>query len=118
MEKNYGIRVSGGQITAGAMAAGEGATATNISAVSAESLADARAGMSQLLELLHAQSERLERPGETIAVAELAEHELAKDKPDKKSVLRLLELIASGATSIATISGAVTVVQQAVAAIF
>ncbi|MFC6161916.1 hypothetical protein [Kribbella jiaozuonensis] len=51
-------------------------------------------------------------------MAELAEHELAKDEPDKNSVLRLLELIASGAKSIATIGGAVTVVQQAVAAIF
>jgi hypothetical protein len=118
MEKNYGIRISGGHVSAGAMAAGEGATATNISAVSAGSLADARAGMAQLLELLHANSERLERPDEAIAVAELADRELAKEKPDKTSVLRLLELIASGAKSIASIGGAVTAVQQAVSAIF
>ena len=118
MEKNYGIRISGGHVSAGAMAAGEGATATNISAVSADSLADARAGMAQLLELLRTHSERLERPDEAIAVAELADRELAKDEPDKVSVLRLLELIASGAKSIASIGGAVTAVQQAVSAIF
>ncbi|WP_327637080.1 hypothetical protein OHB24_01445 [Kribbella sp. NBC_00482] len=118
MEKNDGIRISGGHVSVGAMAAGEGATATNISAVSAGSLADARAGMAQLLELLHTHSERLERPDEAIAVAELADRELSKEEPDKTSVLRLLELLASGAKSIASIGGAVTAVQQAVSAIF
>jgi hypothetical protein len=118
MEKNYGINISGGKVSAGAMAAGEGAAATNISAVSADSLADARAGMAQLLDLLRTHSEKLERPAEAIAVAELAEHELSKDEPDKGSVLRLLELLASGAKSIATIGDAVTAVQQAVSAIF
>ncbi|NIK57329.1 hypothetical protein [Kribbella shirazensis] len=118
MEKNYGIRISGGQVSAGAMAAGEGATATNVSAVSAGSLTEARAGMAQLLELLHAHAERLDRPDEAIAVAELADRELSKEEPDKVSVLRLLELIASGAKSIASIGGAVTAVQQAVSAIF
>ncbi|RZT19752.1 hypothetical protein EV649_2889 [Kribbella sp. VKM Ac-2569] len=120
MEKNDGIRISGGHVSVGAMAAGQGATATNtnISAVSAGSLADARAGMAQLLELLHTHSERLERPDEAIAVAELADRELSKEEPDKTSVLRLLELVASGAKSIASIGGAVTAVQQAVSAIF
>lgn len=118
MEKNDGIRISGGHVSVGAMAAGDGATATNISAVSAGSLADARIGMAQLLELLRTHSERLDRPEEALAVAELAERELSKEKPDKTSVLRLLELIASGAKSIASIGGAVTAVQQAVSAIF
>ncbi|HET6740866.1 MAG TPA: hypothetical protein VFH76_18100 [Kribbella sp.] len=117
MEKNYGIRISGGKVSTGAMAAGEGAAATNISAVASGSLGDVRAEMVRLLELVRTNSDQLERPGETIAVAELAEHELSKDKPDKLSVLRLLELIASGAKSIASIGGAVTAIQQAVSAI-
>lgn len=117
MQKNDGIYVSGGQVSAGAMAAGKHASATNISAVSTDSLADARAGMAELLELLHAHGQDLERPEESLAVAELAERELGKDEPDKHSVLRLLELLASGAKSIASIGGAVTAVQQAVAAI-
>ena len=70
MEKNYGIRISGGHVSAGAIAAGEGATATNISAVSADSLADARTGMAQLLELLRTHSEQLDRPDEAIASSE------------------------------------------------
>lgn len=114
MEKNYGIRITGGQVSAGAMAAGDNATATNISAVSTDSLANARAEMAQLLELLRTQPEL---PDQAIAMAELADHELGKQEPDKKSVLRLLELIASGAKSIASIGGAVTAVQQAVTAI-
>lgn len=118
MQKNDGIHISGGHVTAGAMAAGENASATNISAVSTGPLADARAGMAEILELLRTHQELLDRPAEAIAVAELAERELSKDKPDKVSVQRLLELLASGATSIASIGGAVTAVQQAVAAIF
>ena len=114
MKKNYGISVTGGKVEAGAMAAGDHATATNISAVS-DSLTDARAEMTHLLELLRAVPEL---PEQTVAMAELADHELAKEEPDKSSVLRLLEMIASGAKSIASIGGAVTAVQQAVSAIF
>lgn len=117
MEKNQGIRITGGHVSVGAMAAGDGATATNISSVSA-SLADAQAGMAQLLELLRTHADRLERPAEAIAMAELAGRELSKDKPDKMSVLRLLELIASGAKSIASIGGAVAAVEKAVSALF
>jgi hypothetical protein len=112
--KNSGINVSGhGKIEAGAMAAGDHATATNISAVP-DSLIDARAEMAHLLELLRAVPEL---PEQTFAIAELADRELDKEEPDKSSVLRLLELIASGAKSIASIGGAVTAVQQAVSAI-
>ncbi|MEU0093684.1 hypothetical protein [Kribbella sp. NPDC006257] len=111
--KNYGINVTGGKVEAGAMAAGDHATATNISATS-DSLTDARAQMTQLLELLRAETDL---PEQTVPMAELADHELWKEEPDKNSVLRLLELIASGAKSIASIGGAVTAVQQAVSAI-
>ncbi|TDU88660.1 hypothetical protein EV138_2206 [Kribbella voronezhensis] len=111
--KNYGISVTGGKVEAGAMAAGDNATATNISAAS-DSLTDARAEMADLLELLRAVPEL---PEQTVAMAELADRELGKEEPDKSSVLRLLELIASGATSIASIGGAVTAVQHAVSAI-
>ncbi len=114
MEKNDGIRISGGQVSAGAMAAGKHAKATNISAASTASLADARAEMAHLLDLLRAEPEP---PGQTVELAELADHELGKEEPDKGSVLRLLELIASGAKSIASIGTAVTAVQQAVGAI-
>jgi len=111
--KNSGINITGGKVEAGAMAAGDHATATNISAVP-DALTDARAEMTHLLELLRAVPEL---PEQTVAMAELAEHELDKEEPDKNSVLRLLELIASGAKSIASIGGAVTAVQQAVSAI-
>jgi hypothetical protein len=111
--KNYGISVTGGKVEAGAMAAGDHATATNISSTSS-ALTDARAEMTHLLELLRAVPEL---PAQTVAMAELAGHELEKEEPDKSSVLRLLELIASGAKSIASIGGAVTAVQQAVSAI-
>ncbi|WP_432944639.1 hypothetical protein ACQPXM_03435 [Kribbella sp. CA-253562] len=114
MSKNDGIKINGGQVSVGAMAAGDHATATNVSAVSTDSLANARAEMARLLELLRAQPEL---PDQSVAMAELAEHELGKEEPDKGSVLRLLDLIASGAKSIASIGSAVTAVQQAVTAI-
>ncbi|GAA0942806.1 hypothetical protein GCM10009554_35660 [Kribbella koreensis] len=115
MQKNYGIEIHGGaDVSAGAMAAGNKATATNISAVATDSLANARTEMARLLELLRAHPEP---PDQAIEMAEDAEYELAKEVPNKRSVLRLLDLIASGAKSIASIGGAVTAVQQAVSAI-
>jgi hypothetical protein len=114
MEKNYGIQIHDSDVTAGAMAAGTNATATNISAVATDSLANARIEMARLLELLRAQPEP---PEDAIGMAEDAEYELRNDEPNKRSVLRLLGQIASGAKSIASIGGAVTAVQQAVAAI-
>jgi hypothetical protein len=116
MDKNYGIHITGGNVSAGAMAAGDGARATNISSTP-DSLPDIRAGMAELLALLHAQADNLDRPDETIAVAELAERELGSDEPDKLSVLRWLKIVASGAGSITAITGAITAIQQAVAAI-
>lgn len=111
--KNNGISITGGKVEAGAMAAGKHASATNISAAP-DSLTDARGAMTHLLELLRAVPGL---PDQTVAMAELADHELGKEEPDKSSVLRLLEMIASGAKSIASIGGAVTAVQQAVSAI-
>lgn len=115
MEKNYGIKVTGGQFIAGAAAAGDHAQATNISATG--SLDDARTRMRQLLDLLHTHAGELERPDETIAVAELARRELEADEPDKPSVLRWLKVVASGAGSIAAITGAVVAVQQVLVAL-
>lgn len=115
MEKNYGINVTGGNFTAGAVAAGDHAQATNISATG--SLVDARTEMQQLLELLNAHAGELARPEETIAVADLARRELDGDEPDKASVLGWLKLIASGAGSIAAMSGAVSAVEHAVTAL-
>jgi hypothetical protein len=117
MEKNYGINITGGNVSAGAMAAGRDARATNISSTSADSLPDIRAGMSELLELLRGEADKLDRPEETIAVAELAERELGEDEPDKLSVLRWLKIVATGAGSVTSVAGAVTAIQQAVAAI-
>jgi hypothetical protein len=115
MEKNYGISVTGGRFSAGAAAAGDHARATNIS--TAGSLDDARTQMRALLEVLHAHAGELTRSDETLAVAELARRELEADEPDKPSVLGWLKVVASGAGSIAAISGAVTAVQQAIAAV-
>jgi hypothetical protein len=73
--------------------------------------------MSELLELLRGEADKLDRPEETIAVAELAERELGEDEPDKLSVLRWLKIVATGAGSVTSVAGAVTAIQQAVAAI-
>jgi hypothetical protein len=115
MEKNYGISVTGGRFSAGAVAAGKHARATNISATG--SLDDARTHMQVLLDLLRAHAEELDRPEETIANAELAQRELEADEPDAPSVLGWLKIVASGAGSVAAISGAVSAVQQAIAAL-
>ena len=115
MEKNYGINVTGGNFTAGAVAAGDHARATNISATG--SLVDARTEMQPTPRVAQRARRRTGAPEETIAVADLARRELDGDEPDKASVLGWLKLIASGAGSIAAISGAVSAVEQAVTAL-
>ena len=114
MEKNYGISV-GGNLSAGAVAAGKHARATNIS--TGDSLQAARTQMQVLLDLLHKHAGELPRPDETIDAAELARTELEADEPDTPKILGWLMTVASGAGAIAAISEAVTAVHQAIAAL-
>lgn len=115
MNTNQGIQISGGTVTAGAMAAGHGATATNaVPAAGPASLEDLRGELHALVELLRA---RADVPADQVTVAELAEREAARPQPDKGSLLSYLQVLASGAGSIAAVGTAVTALQSAVTAL-
>jgi hypothetical protein len=118
MDGNTGIAITGGNVSAGAMAAGPGATATNVAPGTLDgSLSDLRAEMVRLIEVLYTEAKGLTDADQTIAVAKLAERELAKEQPNKGSVLSLLQVLASGVGSVASLAGAVATIQQAVAAV-
>lgn len=115
MNSNYGISITGGTVSAGAMAAGRGATATSIASPSTDnSLSDLRAEFARFMASLHEQTMQLEDADRTVAVAELAAKEITKKEPDKKSVLDLLQLVASGVGSVASLAGSLSALERAV----
>lgn len=119
MAKNFGISVTGGTVNAGAMAAGENAFATNLPQTpQSASLDDLRTQMAALVEAVRFHATALGDGDQSVTVAEVAQRELAKERPDKQSFLGLLQSLAAGVGSVASLAGAVTAIEQAAAAIF
>jgi hypothetical protein len=71
--------------------------------------------MRALIEVLRSQTTGVS--GGDVTAAELAERELAKDEPDKTSLLGYLQILAAGAGSLASIGTAITALQHAVTAL-
>lgn len=118
MSTNYGISITGGTVSSGSMAAGEGAIATSISSASdINSLSDMRAEFASFLSSLRDQQPALEDAGQTVAIAELAAKEMDKDQPNKGSILGLLHLVASGVGSVASLAGSLTALERAASTI-
>ncbi|SRR6266702_2588869 len=118
MTENYGISITGGTVNAGAMAAGQNATATNVTETSTVSLDDLRSQMAALVDAVRAQAPSLKDGEQSVTVAEVAQRELAKQSPDKHTFLGLLQSLASGVGSVATLGTAVAAIQQAATALF
>jgi len=118
MNENRGIVITGGTVNADAMAAGEKSTAQSVTQIgTTPSLDNARSQMADLVEAVRARAAALEDGDQSLTVAKLAQRELAKQRPDKRSFLGLLESLASGVGSVTSLATAVTAIQQAVTAV-
>jgi hypothetical protein len=119
MGRNEGISISGGSVQAGAMAAGTHATATNVTATPAtETLEDLRVRMAELLRSVREQAPSLPDGASSVTVAEVATRELEKEQPNKHSFLGLMQSLAAGVGSVASLAGAVSSIQESAAALF
>ncbi|HET6501259.1 MAG TPA: hypothetical protein VFG87_10910 [Amycolatopsis sp.] len=117
MGDNYGIVNSGsGSINADAMAAGRGARA--VSGGGSAQLQDLQTQVSALLAALREAGGSGEIDGDVVETGELVEQELGKERPNKRTILGLLQGIASGVTQVAHLATAVTDIQAAVSALF
>lgn len=118
MEQNFGISITGGNVTAGAMAAGAHAKARNVAAPPSDDLASMRAELAQLIELLSTQPpDMLPDADRLVETAERAKEELARERPNRHTVLGLLDGLARSVSSVATLATAVQSLQHVAAAI-
>lgn len=115
---NSGISISGGTVNAGAMAAGQHAQATNISTTPASSVEELRAQLADLIVQLRAHQHDLDDGEQAVAVAEMAQREAAKDRPNRASFVGLMQTLAAGVGSVTSIATAVTALEHAAAALF
>ena len=111
---NRGISISGGNVTVGAMAAGANARATSVNQETPTSVAEIRDQLAEIVRLLQTGSIAIADRDSVITTAHEAQRELEAPHPDKRSVLALLQRLAVGAGSAASIAGAVTAIQHAV----
>jgi hypothetical protein len=101
------------------MAAGNHAKATNVpQPPAARSLDELRSQMAAFVDAIRASAGDLDDSEGSLAVADIAQRELAKERPDKQSFLGLLQSLATDVASVGTLASALTVIQQAAAAIF
>jgi hypothetical protein len=115
MIENNGIWVAGGTVTAGSMAAGTGAVATNTAeGGTALTVDDIRVMVRDLVEELTSHAALLPDLDQTVTVARLAEQESAKEAPDKSRLSALLQLVTAGAGSVSGVAGAVEAIERVV----
>jgi hypothetical protein len=116
--ENRGIWIAGGTVTAGAMAAGPGATATSTAGGDpVPNVEDIRRMLRDLVQMITANAAVLEDSEQTVTVARLAERESAKEAPDKTRLAALLQLVTAGAGTVSGLAGAVEAIERAVHAV-
>ena len=114
--ENSGISISGGRVTAGAMAAGDHAVAVNQAAPASQAtLEDLRQAVRELTRLVAERAPSPDAPD--LVVARLAEQEVAREAPDKGRLMGLLQALSSGAGAVTGVAGAVAAVEKAVQAV-
>ena len=115
---NSGIMITGGSVSAGAMAAGKGAVASNVAAGASEAaLADIRQSLDQLGQELRARASELDDADQALAVVDLARNEAAKDSPNQGTLLGLLKTLGSVVGGVASFGTSVSSIVAAVSAI-
>lgn len=116
---NEGIHISGGTLNAGALAVGRYASAVSTVGSASEVLAgrgerDVAERMKALLEQLRLHSGELANADELVGATESVATELARDVPNKLTVLGVLGGIAASVASVAGVTEAVDALIEAV----
>jgi len=117
--RNEGIYQSGGSIQGDQIAVGKNARATKISNVANEvleqkGLQEIKDKLDELLKALNDHATSLAATPEILDSTEIVVKELAKDKPNKLTVIGVLSGIADGAKSVASIANAAEALKKAV----
>jgi hypothetical protein len=108
---NEGLSQSGGSIQAGAMAVGRGATASNVSNTVCDALREGGRGpiadrLDELLRALRDHAAELPDPDGIQGSADTVVHELARDEPNKITILGILSGIRDTVGSVSGIAAA------------
>lgn len=116
---NSGIWIGGqAQVTAGAMAAGQGAHAEghaqSMSVTVPATIEELRAALGSLVADLRAGPPGVSDPGSLAEIATSAHHEVTKDRPNKAVLRGLLHALMAGVTNSAALATAVVAIQHAV----
>jgi len=112
---NYGVSISGGTVNAGAIAGGTAAVASSHGSPGQSiSIEQLRRLMSDLAAQVSREADTLPDGDQAVTVAQLAEQEAAKERPDRSRLLAFLAVLARGVGSVASLAGSVVAVEQAV----
>lgn len=123
MATNEGIHMTGGRIDAGALAVGSNARATNITSAAEQALSDRghaeiAARLGEVVRLLETHAARLDNAEEVKETTETIATELTKPKPNRITVMGLLNALASGVRPVADLATAVEGLTRAATALF
>jgi hypothetical protein len=121
-QRNEGIIISGGTLSADVLAVGRGAQAIKNVSASADALeaagsADIAGCLRTLVEAITAHAEDLEAPAELAQSTELVANELTSAKPNKLTLRALLDGLVRAAGSVTAVAHAAGALQAAVVAI-
>jgi hypothetical protein len=120
---NEGIHMTGGRIDAGALAVGSGARATNITTAAEQTLADQghaelAARLAEVVRLLETHAASLDHPDEVKEATETIATELTKPKPNRITLMGLLNALATGVRPVADLATAVEALTRAATVLF
>ena len=116
---NYGVQFGDSANVSGGIIAGAGSwvQGNQYRGADIEDLAGLRAALSSLVDQLRASPAGVEDPGALAEVAESAQQEMDKDKPNKHILAGLLHSLMAGVQNSATLATAVVAIQHAVTAL-
>jgi methyl-accepting chemotaxis protein len=120
MSVNKGIQVSGGQVTAGAIAAGDRAIAIadrTRNQLAGGPLEEIGAKLAELTAELQRNAAQFEDADDLLESTTRIADELEKEKPSKTTVLGILGAIANGAKSVTSVVLAAGALEHAVTAL-
>lgn len=122
MATNEGIHMTGGRIDARALAVGSHAQATSITAAE-EALADRghaelAARLAEVVRLLEAHAARLDNVEEVKEATETIATELTRPKPNRITLMGLLNALAAGVRPVADLATAVDALTKAAMVLF
>lgn len=116
--RNYGVQISGsGQVNAGAIAGGPGASATagNVRfAGTAADLAELRGLLASLAEQLRVPPPEADDPDDLQAIVASAQEEASRDQPNMHVLSGLLHALMAGAGNVTSLATAISAVQHVI----